>query len=54
MMLQKGNYILNRKKIIVQTKIRGQMNIYEMKITNDIRQCKLTTRPEAMKKIGTI
>ena len=32
-MLQKGNYILNRKKII-QTKIREQMNIYEMKITN--------------------
>ena len=37
MMLQKGNYILNRKKI-VQTKKREQINIYEMKITNDIRQ----------------
>ena len=37
MMLQKGNYILNGKKI-VQTKIREKMNIYEMKITNDIRQ----------------
>ena len=42
MMLQKRNYYIKQKKI-VQPKIREQMNIYEMKITND-------TRPEQRKK----
>ena len=40
-MLQKGNYIINfilSRKKSVQAKIREQMNMYEMKITNDIRQ----------------
>ena len=32
---QKGNYILSRK---LNSKIREQINIYEMKNTNDIRQ----------------
>ena len=36
MMLQKWKYIKQRK--LVQTKIREHMNIYEMKITNDIQQ----------------